>query len=486
MKYTFLLFSSLTFWLSSVVAQANLQADTMYIRCTQTLDFAAAQANRLIKSLPAGTKLPSCTNSNGDIVLVNASSWTSGFFPGELWYLSNYKTDAVMQADAKKYTQLLQAQQFTTTTHDLGFMMYCSYGNGLRFANVAGYNEILIQSAKSLQTRFNSKVGCMRSWNSSSWTFPVIIDNMMNLELMFWATHVTGDSVYYKGAVSHALTTIKNHFRPDFSSFHLVDYNATTGEIIGKQTVQGYSNQSSWARGQAWGLYGFTMLYNETKMDVFLVQAKRIADYILKNLPVDNVFYWDYNDPAIPNAPRDASSAAVTASALLELFRFTDEIAYQKAAEKIIWNLSTSKYMNGVNENQNFLLKHSTGNKPGNSQVDVPLIYADYYFVEALYRYVKLKKTASSVPEINLPEESFQIYQNSVEQILTIQSATCFNKVQLIDVAGKVLTSKSFSGNTSKISIILENYNKGIYFIKVYFSNKSTGVKKFIYNKRQK
>jgi hypothetical protein len=142
--------------------------------------------------------------------------------------------------------------------------------------------------------------------------------------------------------------------------------------------------------------------------------------------------------------------------------------------------------MNGVNENQNFLLKHSTGNKPGNSQVDVPLIYADYYFVEALYRYVKLKKTASSVPEINLPKESFQFFQNQVEQILTIQSATCFNKVQLIDVAGKVLTSKSFSGNTSKISIILENYNKGIYFIKVYFSNKSTGVKKFIYNKRQK
>ena len=216
---------------------------------------------------------------------------------------------------------------------------------------------------------------------------------MINLELLAWATKVTGDSTYVKSAISHAMNTLTNHYRKDYSCYHLVDYDLATGEVRGKQTFQGYDDASSWARGQAWGLYGFTMMYNETKEDAFLVQAKHIANYIFNNTPTDYIPFWDYNDPAIQfgSAPRDASAAAVTASTLLELYRLTNNDSYLKFAEKILWNLSSPKYMNAANENNNFLLKHSTGHKPHNSEIDVPIIYADYYFVEALYRYVKLR-----------------------------------------------------------------------------------------------
>jgi uncharacterized protein YyaL (SSP411 family) len=317
----------------------------------------------------------------------------------------------------------------------------------------------------------------MRSWSYGSWSYPVIIDNMMNLEIMCWATQTTGDSIYYKGAVSHALITMKNHFRPNYSSYHLVDYNPQTGVVIGKQTIQGYSNESSWARGQAWGLYGYTMMYNKTGMNVFLIQALHIADYILSNLPADYIPFWDYNDPSIPNAPRDVSAASVTASALIQLYSFSNNTDYLKAAEKILWNLSSPAYMNAANENQNFLLKHSTGNKPANSQVDVPIIYADYYFVEALCRYVKLKNTIASVTTINTSENSIEIFPNPFLQNISIQSSAIFDKIELIDILGKTLITSSFSDTNKKIFTIQNNLNKGVYFIKVYFSNNLIGSK---------
>lgn len=455
-------------------AQSSLQTDTMYIRCTQTLDFAFEQANRLLKSL-SGTALPNCVNASGGLVVVGASDWTSGFFPGELWYLSDYKKDATMQTNAVKFTQLLQAQQYTTSTHDLGFMMFCSYGNGFKITNNEDYKNILIQSAISLQTRYNSIVGCMRSWSFGTWSFPVIIDNMMNLELMCWATEVTGDSTYYKGAVNHALTTMKNHFRPNYSSYHLVNYNPSTGNVVGKQTVQGYSNESSWARGQAWGLYGYSMMYDKTGMNVFLVQAQHIADYILSNLPTDYIPYWDYNDPSIPNAPRDASAASVTASALIQLYSSCNNPVYLAAAEKILWNLSSGTYMNTANENRNLLLKHSTGSKPANSQVDVPIIYADYYFVEALCRYVKLKNKIDGVSQTNTEKRAIEAFPNPFKQHVTIQSSTLFDKIELVDIKGNRLYSSSFPETSNKILTIQKNLNAGIYFVRIYMKSRFIG-----------
>jgi len=234
-------------------------------------------------------------------------------------------------------------------------------------------------------------VGCIKSWDSKPSDFLVIIDNMMNLELLFWATRETGDSTYYKIAVTHANTTMKNHFRPDYSSYHVVNYNPQTGQVQEKRTAQGYADESAWARGQAWGLYGFTVMYRETKQKKYLEQAKHIAGFILNhiNLPKDKVPYWDFDVPSIL-APRDASAAAITASALLELCRYADNqkaIRYFDAAQAILKTLSSPAYLASAGTNGGFILQHSVGNMPQQSEVDVPLTYADYYFVEAMIRY---------------------------------------------------------------------------------------------------
>jgi uncharacterized protein YyaL (SSP411 family) len=220
---------------------------------------------------------------------------------------------------------------------------------------------------------------------------------MMNLELLFWATRVTGDSSYAKIAITHANTTMKNHFRPDYSSYHVVIYNPKTGAVQQRKTAQGYADESAWARGQAWGLYGYTLMYRETKNKKYLDHANHIANFILHNpnLPADKIPYWDFNAPNIPNALRDASAGAVTASALLELCRYTDKNngqLYFKTAQTIITNLSGSCYKAAPGTNGGFILQHSVGHMPQKTEIDVPLTYADYYFVEAMTRYKNLSK----------------------------------------------------------------------------------------------
>lgn len=334
---------------------------------------------------------PRSLNADGTLKLVTSSDWCSGFFPGCLWYEYEKTGDELWKKQAENYTELLADQQFNGRTHDMGFKMYCSYGNGYRLTRNPKYRDILIQSAKTLATRFNEKVGCIRSWdhNQDKWKFPVIIDNMMNLELLFWATRETGDSTFYNIAVSHAETTIKNHFRPDYSCYHVVDYDPETGEVVHKQTHQGYADESAWARGQGWALYGFTMAYRETKRAEFLKQAEHVAHFILtnKNMPADLVPNWDFDAPNIPNEPRDASAAAVIASALLELSHYVPEqsASFKEKAEQILTSL-TDSYRSAAGTRKGFLLDHSTGSRPHHSEVDVPLIYADYYYLEAMNR----------------------------------------------------------------------------------------------------
>jgi len=335
-------------------------------------------------------KFPRSISKDGKVEYVRSGDWTSGFFPGSLWYMYAYTKDAFWLNEARRRTAALAGEQFNKTTHDLGFMLYCSYGNGLRLTGDSTYRRVLLHGAVSLLSRFNSKTGCIRSWDFGKWQFPVIIDNMMNLELLFWATKESGDSVFYKAAVSHATQTMKNHFRNDFSSYHVVDYDTTTGTPVKKQTFQGYADGSAWARGQAWGIYGFTVVYRETKDPAFLEQAIRCADFYLgnKTLPADKIPYWDFNDPAIPNTSKDASAAAVTASALFELSRYAgpQSTKYRNAAVQMLKSLSSAKYQAAVNTNEHFVLMHSTGNRPAGSEIDQPLNYADYYFIEALLR----------------------------------------------------------------------------------------------------
>jgi unsaturated chondroitin disaccharide hydrolase len=329
------------------------------------------------------------TFENGKFKMVNSGDWTSGFFPGQLWFLYEETHNAKWEKLAKIYTAKIAKEQYNKGTHDLGFMIYCSFGNGYRLTKDENYKKVIIQAAKSLSTRFNVKAGVLRSWDHSEerWKYPVIIDNMMNLELLFEATKLTGDSSFYKIAVTHANTTMLNHFRPDYSSYHVVDYNIETGGIIKKTTAQGYSDESAWARGQAWGLYGYTMCYRETGDKRYLAQAQNIAKFIFSNptLPKDLVPYWDYNDPAIPNTSRDVSAAAIMASALYELANYSKGNDYKEKANTILSSIANN-FKNPLNSNGDFLLLHSTGHRPAKSEIDVPINYADYYYLEALLR----------------------------------------------------------------------------------------------------
>ncbi len=346
---------------------------------------------------------PRTIEPDGTLRLVVSRDWTSGFYPGELWYMYEYTGDQKWADQARHYTGLIEREKLNGGTHDMGFKMYCSYGNGYRLTNDADYRDILLQSARTLITRYKENVGCLRSWdhNTDKWQCPVIIDNMMNLELLFWAFKESGDSTFYNIAVNHANTTMKNHFRSDYSSYHVVDYDTITGNILNKHTHQGLAHESAWARGQAWALYGYTMCYRETQDVAYLEQAKHIENYLFThpNMPEDLIPYWDFDAPEIPNEPRDASAAAVIASALYELSTYVSQQAddYRAKADKIMESLSSSAYRSPLNENRGFLLLHSTGSKPGNSEVDVPLVYADYYFLEALLRKKALLETDKEI-----------------------------------------------------------------------------------------
>ena len=325
-----------------------------------------------------------------EIHKVPSKDWTSGFFPGSLWQIYKLTGDENYKEKAKEWTALVENQKYNNRTHDMGFKVYCSFGEGLKVEDNQFYKDVIVESAKTLSTRFNSKVGSLRSWdfNSDIWEFPVIVDNMLNLELLFEATKISGDSMYHRIAETHANTTLKNHFRPDNSIYHVVVYDTISGTAKMKVTHQGFNDESTWARGQGWGIYGYTMAYRFTKNPAFLKQAEATAKFYMEheNLPEDGIPYWDFNDPAIPNAPRDASAAAVVTSALYELYGFTQNKVYLNFANKVLNNLNSSKYLLNDTVKGPFILNHSTGNWPKNDEIDEPISYADYYFLEALLR----------------------------------------------------------------------------------------------------
>lgn len=361
----------------------------------ESLEVASRQLSLSIENLGDTDRNPR-TAENGVLRQVRSRDWTSGFYPGCLWYLYEHTGDEKFLGAARKFTMNVQSEQYNDGTHDLGFIIYCSFGNGYRLTQEAEYRDVIIQSARTLCTRFNPNVGCIRSWDHHQdvWQYPVIIDNMMNLELLFWAARETDDSAMYNIALSHAETTMKNHFRDDNSSWHVLDYDSITGEVLHRHTHQGYAHESAWARGQSWGFYGFTMAYRETGEQKFLDKARGIADFILnhENLPEDRVPYWDFNAPGIPDEPRDASAAAILCSGLYELSTHLGEEGekYMLAADQILKSLSSEKYRAPVGENNHFILMHAVGSKPADSEVDVPLIYADYYFIEACMRRLQL------------------------------------------------------------------------------------------------
>lgn len=362
--------------------------------------------------------IPRSTDENGELKYVDIYDWTSGFFAGTLWNLYELTGDKKWIDDAKRWTEALEDLQYLKDHHDVGFMLMCSFGNGLRLMRYPEYKQIIINGAESLSSRFNPVVGAIKSWNVfKSWDgenvyhYPVIVDNMMNLELLFRASELSGDEKYKEIAITHARTTMENHYRDDFSSYHVVCYDSYTGEVLAKETAQGFSDESSWARGQAWGLYGFVICYRETGLKEFLEQAENIADFIINhpNMPEDEIPFWDYNADqsgfipqwnyerySFDEIPRDASAAAITASALLELSTYSENgNQYKLFADKILNSLSSPEYLAEPGENNNFILKHSVGSIPHGFEVDSPINYTDYYFLEALIRKNKIETNVS-------------------------------------------------------------------------------------------
>lgn len=342
---------------------------------------------------------PRTTLPDGSIWYVPVDDWCSGFFPGSLWYLGELTGNQDWSRRAADYTETLDSAQYLTWHHDVGFIIGSSYLNGYRLGGKEQYAPVVVNAAKSLATRFRPGAGVIQSWNvdkgwqsERGWACPVIIDNMMNLEIMFEATRLTGDSTFYYIAVSHANTTMAHHFRPDFSCYHVVDYDPATGDVRHRQTAQGYADESSWARGQAWALYGYTMCYRYTGDPNYIYQAIKVCDMIFNtpSMPDDLVPYWDYNAPNIPSEPRDASAAACTASALYELSTYLPGRGYKELADKVVASLSSPAYRAATGENNHFLLMHSVGSIPHGHEIDVPINYADYYYLEALLRKKKL------------------------------------------------------------------------------------------------
>ena len=360
------------------------------------LQVATTHAINMAKSLEPG-KFPTSINKKGELATSNYSWWCSGFYPGELWYLYENNPTPELLKYAKQFTEAVEPAKNIKYSHDLGFMINCSFGNGYRLTGNEHYKEVMHTAANSLYSRYNPSVGLIRSWdfNKKLWQYPVIIDNMMNLEFMMWCGRNFGDNRYREAAISHAMKTMEHHFRDDYSCYHVVSYDTITGLPHKKQTHQGFADESSWARGQAWALYGFTMMYRESGCMEFLKHAKNVAAFLMNHprMPKDKVPYWDFDAPNIPKEPRDASAAALMASALVELGQIVGGEQGQKYiayAEDQVRSLTSKAYLAKVGKNHNFSIMHCTGHKPNNSEVDVPLSYGDYYYVEALVRLKKM------------------------------------------------------------------------------------------------
>jgi unsaturated chondroitin disaccharide hydrolase len=371
---------------------------------TKSLDYCASQTQRTLTQLKGdssidyimmprnilkGSNIWNCRKATKE-------EWTSGFWPGVLWYDFENTKDPKIKLEAEKYTQSLEFLSHTSAyDHDLGFLVFTCFGNGYRLTGNSAYKKVLLNTADTLATLYNPKVGTILSWprqiELNDWPHNTIIDNMINLELLFWAAKNGGGKKLYDIAVSHADHTMKNQFKPDYSCYHVALYDTISGKFIKGITHQGYSDKSMWARGQGWSIYGFTVCYRETHDKKYLDFAQKVADAYLKRLPQDEVPYWDFDAPQIPNAPRDASAACVVASALLEMSAYLEGdsgLKYKNDAVKMLKSLSTPAYLSGQS-NPSYLL-HSTGHWPNNSEIDASIIYADYYYIEALLRLKKL------------------------------------------------------------------------------------------------
>ncbi|GAA4805155.1 glycoside hydrolase family 88 protein [Olivibacter ginsenosidimutans] len=378
------------------IASKTQNAYSLTATIDQRFKHAASQYKLMMEDLPKD-KLPKTFVKKSNYLETSKPDWwTSGFYPGTLWYLYEETKDSVLLKEARRAMKLLEKQQSNKQSADLGAIIYNSFGTAMKIDPQLTYQKTLLASAKTLMKRYSSKVKAIRSWDTrqNDKEFVVVIDHLMNLELLFWASHATGDSSYYKVAINEAETIWKNHIRPDYSSCQIVTFDTKTGKLKNKRNGQGYSDESTWSRGEAWALYGFTVLYRETQHPEYLKRAEHIADFIVNhpNLPKDKIPYWDFNAPDIPNTYHDASAGAIMAAALLELSGYSQHNAksYFKTGETMLETLASPAYTALLGAEGGFVLMHGAGYIPVMAEVDVPLPYADFYYIQALKRYKAL------------------------------------------------------------------------------------------------
>ncbi len=393
MKFKFVLLSFFILMNTISFSQSTTRDRKMSQLITENYALANSQYLYMMKQVPSDRMPQSFDEKTNKLLTREITWWCTGFYPGTLLFIYEQTKDENIKSEALRTLKVIEPNQTYTENHDLGFMMYNSFGNAYRLFKDEKYKQIIFRSAESLSTRYRPNMKSIQSWNKNQYfNCPVIIDNLMNLEMMNWVSQNGGDAKYQQIAITHTNTSMKEFYRPDYSSFHVVDFDEKTGKVLKKTTHQGAANTSAWSRGQAWGLYGFITMYRGTKNMVYLTHAKNIAKFYLNhpNLPADKIPYWDFDAGQQPLAKRDASAAAITASALMELAQYAkgaEKENYINSAVTMMESLSNDTYRAKPGENGGFILKHSVGALPLNSEVDVPLIYADYYFLEALKRY---------------------------------------------------------------------------------------------------
>jgi len=341
------------------------------------------------------TKIPRAIAEDGTLIAKNSRQWTSGFFPGTLWQLASHSQNEEILKQARTWSNFIEKEKWDTHTHDIGFKVNNTFGQWNKVEPSKRNNDIIVQASATLIKRFNENVKAIKSWDwgKERWIFPVIIDNMMNLEMLFDATDISGDSIYYQIADQHAQTTLANHFRENHSSYHVVDYDTITGAPRNKLTHQGLNDESTWARGQAWGLYGFAMAYDRTGNEAYFKKAKEIANLFFThpNMPTDLIPYWDFDALNIPDEAKDVSAAAIAINGLMMLVKHDseNEEKYMKWVNTVIRSLEKEEYQT---DKAPFLLGRSTGSVPDSFEVDVPISYGDYFYVQALLQRLDLEK----------------------------------------------------------------------------------------------
>ncbi|CAF3469129.1 unnamed protein product [Rotaria socialis] len=327
-------------------------------------------------------------------------SFTNGFFSGIFWNLLEFNATQTILKMATDLMVPLAPVANLTDTHDVGFVIMSSFGHAYRLLKLPEYLQIVITAASSLSTRYSPEVRCIRSWDSKE-GFLVIIDNMMNLELLFEASYQTNNQTWYNLAWQHANRTMYEHFRPDNSTYHVVEYNETDGTAIRKYTAQGYADWSTWSRGQAWAVHGFTIAYRYTKYQPFLDKAIGAANYFLSHLPssTDSITYWDFDAPhnsTIAYQPRDTSAAAIFASGLVELSQYVTleetKDYFLTNAKSIVDQLASPAYL--ILDNKDYILRAIIANGTQGPYPDKPYdlatVFGDYYLTQAVLRLSKL------------------------------------------------------------------------------------------------